>query len=85
MWQKRYDEECERLRQETIRVQTELDIQLRSLSERLEVATAQQGESLQVIVCRFPLLDRRRSFVRIRNGLIFKQNLLRRSTNYQRS
>jgi hypothetical protein len=49
-WQRRYDEECERLRQETIRVQTELDIQLRSLSARLEVASAQQSESLQVIV-----------------------------------
>ncbi|CAF1098112.1 unnamed protein product [Rotaria sordida] len=46
-WQQRFNDECDRLRQENVRLQNEYDEQTRSFSDRLETTTVQNSEYLQ--------------------------------------
>ncbi|CAF3393218.1 unnamed protein product [Rotaria sp. Silwood1] len=43
-WQQRFNDECDRLRQENVQLQNEYDEQTRSFSDRLETATTQNSE-----------------------------------------
>lgn len=47
-WQQRFNDECDRLRQENAQLQNEYGEQTRSFTERLETLTAQNQEYLQV-------------------------------------
>ncbi|CAF2782535.1 unnamed protein product [Rotaria sp. Silwood2] len=46
-WQQRFNDECDRLRQENAQLQNAYDEQTRSFTDRLEIATAQNSEYLQ--------------------------------------
>ncbi|CAF4812814.1 unnamed protein product, partial [Rotaria sp. Silwood1] len=47
IWQQRFNEECDRLREQTAQLQREYDEQSRSFSDRIETAESQQSEYLQ--------------------------------------
>ena len=47
-WQQRLNEECDRLREQIAQLQRDNDEQTRSFSDRLETATTQNSEYLQV-------------------------------------
>ena len=48
-WQQRFNDECDRLRQENARLQSEYDEQIRSLNERVQSETSQNTDHRQVI------------------------------------
>jgi len=52
-WQQRFNDECDRLRQENAQLQREYDEQARSFSDRLETASSQNSEYLQVVKSHF--------------------------------
>lgn len=48
LWQQRFDEECNRLREQMSKLQTDSDEQLRSLSQRLQSISGENNDYLQV-------------------------------------
>jgi hypothetical protein len=48
-WQQRFNDECDRLRQENAQLREEYDEQTRSYNDRFETVTSQNSEYLQVI------------------------------------
>ncbi len=48
-WQQRFNDECDRLRQENARLRGEYDEQIQSYTDRVETLTSQNSEYLQVI------------------------------------
>ncbi len=76
-WQQRFNEECDRLRDQTAQLQREYDEQTRSFSDRLETAASQNSEYIQVLTRKI-FFENKFEFS---DGIFFKQNPHKKSMN----